>query len=143
MGEQIRITTSGKLRAVFDTVSVESSAAICAAAIGPDGGVYCNLLGVDCPRSDVESTFFLGYSMSGESYIFEGESYEARPGDFAFAREWYSIAEKLWMEGKWQTHPQRVGSGGLLGAIDGMQELREGKVSGEKLVYRVEDTKWP
>jgi hypothetical protein len=143
VGDQIRDATGGKLKAVFDTVAIESSAAICAAALGPEGGVYCNLLGVDCPRPDVQSIFFLGYSLSGESYIFEGERYEAQPEDFIFASNFYGIAEKLWAEGRWKPHPQRTGCDGLLGVVAGMQEMRSGKVSGEKLVYRVDDTKWP
>jgi hypothetical protein len=131
------------LRTVFDTVALETTASICAAAIGRDGGVYCNLLGVDCPRKDVESIFFLGYSLSGESYIFEGETYEAQPELFVYGTKFYAIAEKLWAEGKWKAHPSRIESGGLLGAVAGMQEMREGKVSGQKLVYRIAETEWP
>ena len=67
---------------VLDTVSTEARAAICVQAIGPDSGTYCNLLEIECPRADVQSVFFLGYSMSGESYIFEGEQMEAQPEDF-------------------------------------------------------------
>ena len=81
--------------------------------------------------------------MSGESYIFEGETYAAQPEDFSFAIKFIETADKLWADGKWVPHPQRVGSGGLLGAIDGMQMMKDGKVSGQKLVYRVDETKWP
>ena len=128
---------------VLDTVATEATAAICAKAIGPNGGMYCNLLGVDCPRLDVKSIFFLGYSMSGEQYIFEGEVYPAQPDDFTFGARWYKIAERLWIDGKWKPHPDRIEPGGFLGAVDGMQQMREGKVSGVKLVYQVDDTKWP
>lgn len=143
VGEKIRLDVEDRLCTVFDTVSTEATSAICAKAIGHNGGVYCNLLGVDCPRKDVESIFFLGYSLSGESYIFEGQKYEVQPDDFTFGTNFYQIAEKLWAKGKWKPHPQRIGSDGLLGVIQGMQEMREGKVSGEKLVYRVDQTKWP
>lgn len=37
-------------------------------------------------------------------------------------------------------HPPRVGKGGLEGVFDGLEQLKTGKVSGVKLVYRVEDT---
>lgn len=57
--------------------------------------------------------------------------------------EFLSIAEKLWEEGKWKPHPTRVGSGGLIGVLGGMKEMKEGKVSGEKLVYLVDETKLP
>lgn len=143
VGQKIREATNSTITKVFDTVALESSAKICAEAFGPHGGVYCNLLGVDCPRNDVKSEFFLGYDMSGELYKFEGEIYPARPEAFDFGRTWYPAAEKLWAEGKWKPHPQRVGAGGLLGAIDGMQEMRQGLVSGQKLVYLVDDTAWP
>lgn len=142
MGKNIFEETGGSIKKVFDTVSEADSAAICAAAFGSHGGTYCNLLGIDCPRSDVESVFFLGYDMSGEAYKFEGESYPARPEALAFGRKWYKIAEQLWASGKWQTHRQKVGGMGLLGVLDGMQIMRKGLVSGEKLVYRVDETEW-
>jgi hypothetical protein len=81
--------------------------------------------------------------MSGEAYIFEGEHMEAQPEDLEFGSEFYVIAEELWAEGKWTPHPQRVEEGGLLGINNGLQQMREYKVSGEKLVYRIDDTLWP
>lgn len=47
------------------------------------------------------------------------------------------MAEKLFAQGKLKPHPQMVGDGGLKGVFDGLQKMREGKVSGQKLVYRV------
>lgn len=143
MGARIRDATEGKLNLVFDTVTLESTAKICADAIGAEGGVYCNLLGVDCPRQDVRSEFFLVYSQSGEQFIFEGEHYEAQPEHFVFASGFAEVAERLWHKGKIRLHPQRVERGGLFGVADGLQQMREGKVSGEKLVYLIEETKWP
>lgn len=142
VGKAIREATSSSITKIFDTVNVESSVPICAEAFGPSGGTYCNLLGLDCPRDDVESIFFLGYDMSGESYKFEGNTFPARPEALEFARKWNSAVEKLWSNGKWKPHPQRLGPRGLMGALDGMQEMREGLISAEKLVYRVDDTIW-
>lgn len=110
--------------------------------MGADGGVYCNLLGVECPRPDIKSNFFLGYSMSGEEYIFERGTYPASPGDFEFGVKFASVAEELWAQGKWKPHPQRLEKAGLSGIPHGLQQMREGKYSGEKLVYRVEETTW-
>ena len=139
VGQRIREETKGVILDVLDCVGIESSAAICAEAIGT-GGTYCTLLPIDCPWADVKSIFFLGYSMSGESYICEGDHYEARPEDLEFALSYVSIAEKLWTDGDLKPHPQRIGSGGLQGAIAGMHEMREGRYSGEKLVYRIDET---
>jgi hypothetical protein len=37
-------------------------------------------------------------------------------------------------------HPPKVGKDGLKGVLDGMEQLRQGKVTGVKLVYRVDET---
>lgn len=89
------------------------------------------------------STFFLGYDVSGEEYIFEGEKFPANPDAHTYALEFLPIAEKLWAEGRLKPHPQRVEADGLNGALQGLQIMRDGKYSGEKLVYRVEETTWP
>ena len=68
---------------------------------------------------------------------------EAQPEDLVFGSKWYRVAESLWAQEKWAPHPQRIEKGGLLGINDGLQQMRESKVSGEKLVYRVDDTAWP
>ncbi|KAK3653409.1 hypothetical protein LTR56_004613 [Elasticomyces elasticus] len=144
VGKQIRQDTDGKITKVFDTVGMDTSAAICADAIGASGGMHCTLLPVETSREEVESIFFLGYDITGESYKFEGESYPAKPELFEWTKKFTTLAEKLWAEGKWQPHPQSVKEGGLLGAVEGMNLMREGKgPSGEKWVYRVDDTKWP
>ena len=132
---------------MLDCVATPETAAICASAFSTrtDNGekLYCNLLGAEIDRADVKSLFFLGYSMSGEAYIFEDEHYPAAPSDLEFAREWVGVAEKLWAEGKWKAHPQQIEKGGLGGLEAGMKEMKEGRVRGVKLVYRVDETDWP
>ncbi|KAI0432522.1 putative zinc-binding oxidoreductase ToxD [Xylaria sp. FL1042] len=148
VGQQIHEASHGSITKVFDTVNLPSTASICAAAISRSNShhredrVYCNLLGEGCPRDDVSSVFFLGYSLSGESYIFETQEHPAQPKDFEFGKRWFPMAEKLWGEGKLKTHPEKVGAGGLLGCLEGMEEMRRGQVSGVKLVYRVDETSW-
>jgi hypothetical protein len=143
VGQQIRQATNDHLSMVFDTVSNEATASIRADAFRPEGGVYYNLLGVECPRSNIESVFFLGYCVSGEDYTFEGETYLATPEDFVHGAKFASFAEKLWAEWKWKPHPQKLEKAGLSGVSDGLQQKREERYSGEKLVYRIEETRWP
>ena len=64
----------------------------------------------------------------------------AREEDARFMDMFVPVAEGLLKEGKIKTHPASVRPGGLAGVLEGLQEMREGKVSGEKLVYRVADT---
>lgn len=143
MGKHINEETHNKLSLVYDTVNIPATAAVCAEAFGDQGGEYVNLLGNVCSRPDVTSTFFLGYDVSGEDYIFQHEKFEAKPDSLAWAVKYLPIVETLWKEGKWKAHPQRIGIGGLQGVLEGLQILRDGKYSGEKLVYRVDETEWP
>lgn len=123
---------------------MESSAKIGAQAVGPNGGLYVNLLPEESPRTDVKSVFYLGYETSGEFYIFEGDEYEAKPETYEFTRKFYKdVVQRVWDEGKIKAHPQRVESGGLVGVLSGMRAMKQKKVSGEKLVYLVDETEWP
>ncbi len=64
----------------------------------------------------------------------------AKEEDARFMEMFVPIAEGLLAEGKIKVHPPSVRPGGLRGVLEGLQDLREGEVSGEKLVYRVVDT---
>lgn len=65
--------------------------------------------------------------------------------DFEFAKRWAGVCERLLGEGRVKAHPVRVeregerekGKGGLEGVLEGLERLRRGEVSGEKLVYLV------
>jgi hypothetical protein len=81
----------------------------------------------------------LGYTIFGEAFKFgRGTEYPAIPSDFEFGRNWVPIAEKLLLDGKWKPHRADVRSGGLDGILDGLEDLKNGKVSGHKVVYRVD-----
>lgn len=64
----------------------------------------------------------------------------ARAKDFEFAKMWWGLCEGLLRDGKVVPHRARLEGRGLSGVLDGLQLLREGKISGEKLVYRVNET---
>lgn len=61
----------------------------------------------------------------------------AKPEDFEFGKGWWEEARELLANGKVKVHKPEVNQGGkgLEGALGGMQHMREGKVSGVKLVY--------
>jgi hypothetical protein len=62
----------------------------------------------------------------------------AKPQDFEFAKTFWELATKLLASQQLTVHPVKTGKGGLEGVLDGMYQLKEGKVSGVKLVYRVD-----
>lgn len=80
------------------------------------------------------------YTIFNEAFEKAGKTTPAVPEDFEFAKKIFSIAEKLLAEGKLKTHPEKVGSNGLEGVLQGFQDMKADKVSGQKLVYRVADT---
>ncbi|KAK1090037.1 hypothetical protein LTR48_009090, partial [Friedmanniomyces endolithicus] len=69
-----------------------------------------------------------------------GKEFPAKREDFEFAEKFFGITEELLREGKLKTHPELVGSDGLAGALKGMEDMKDEKVSAKKLVYRVKDT---
>jgi hypothetical protein len=123
-------------------VSEEESAKICADALSSDstGCVYGAILDVQSPRSDVKSVFTFMYTIFGETFDKAGMHFPASREDFEFAKMFATITENLLAEGKLKNHPEKVGSNGLKGVIEGLKELESGNVSGKKLVYRVGET---
>ncbi|OJD28899.1 zinc-binding oxidoreductase [Diplodia corticola] len=126
---------------VFDCVSQPASAAICADAFGAAGGKYSALLYLDgeFPREDVEVETTMAYTAMGEEFRKGTKTTPARPQDLEFATRFWKVAGELLEQGKVKPHPPQVREGGLGGILDGLEDMRQGKVSGVKLVYKVQD----
>ncbi|CAF9934604.1 MAG: hypothetical protein HETSPECPRED_009283 [Heterodermia speciosa] len=144
-GEEIRAYTSDKLVYALDCISEASSPRICADALSTDGALtkrYSSLLGIDdFPRDDVDKKATIAYSAIGEDLSFPGRGlFPAKEEDLHFMTKFIGIAQELLAEGKIKPHPVSLRPGGLKGVLDGLQDMREGKVSGEKLVYRIDET---
>ena len=149
-GHKIREHTTDTLLYAFDCISQGPSAKICADALSSTSSAtkrYSSLLGItNFPRKDVESTATIAYSAVGEEMSFAGHGsvipaqIPAKAEDARFMEVFVKIAEGLLADGKIKVHPTSVRGGGLSGVLDGWQAMREGRVSGEKLVYRVADT---
>ncbi|OGM47369.1 protein TOXD [Aspergillus bombycis] len=136
----IREQTNDNLTLAFDTVSVESSATYCDHALSTKGGDYSSLLPIKTARDNIRDRSTMAYTAFGRSFQFGPREIPAQPGDRAFMEQFTGIFQDLLTSGKIKTHPPRVGNAGLNGILDGLQLLRDGKVSGEKLVYNVIDT---
>jgi hypothetical protein len=79
------------------------------------------------------------YTCMGEAYTKFGQHNEAMPEVYESCSQFWEVAGKLFAEGKLVPHPQKVNQGGedLEGVLKGMQFIKDGKVSGFKLVYRI------
>ncbi|KAJ5348708.1 hypothetical protein MYU51_006865 [Penicillium brevicompactum] len=138
VGDQIREDTDDALEFALDTISTPQSAAICSAAISSAGGSYNALLDVKSARDDVDSHVSMAYDLLGEPYRMGAQEITPDSGNFEFGVKWWALAEKLLQERRILPHPFQVKTGGLAGALAGLQLLREGKVRASKLVYLVD-----
>ncbi|KAJ4299060.1 Trans-enoyl reductase actts2 [Kalmusia sp. IMI 367209] len=135
-GAKIREATKDNLKLAFDTISEKGSTAVCCAAISSNGGLYTSLLPVrDFPRDDVRNAATLAYTALGEKV---SERFPINHHDFDFGVKFWRLSEELINSGKIKTHPTEVRSGGLDAIPQGIADLKDGKVSGVKLVFKVE-----
>lgn len=148
--DDIRQFTHDNLYNVFDCHSEESSVQICAAALAsptsPSGRKP--RLGTIAPlrsdRQDVEHLSTFGHAAFGEKFTILGHTVPADPTHYEFATKFFALAAGLLDQGKLKSHPIEVRSQGLAGVISGLEDLRNGRVSGKKLVYRIADSeKYP
>jgi hypothetical protein len=140
---KIRDFTNNTLHYAFDTISETATAQFCCDALSTDtaGNHYTALLPVpNFPREDVSSKHTMAYTAMGEAYKKRGKLTPAKVADYKFATEFWSLSERLIREGRVKPHLVEVGDKGFAGVLEGLQRMREGRVSGTKLVYRVADT---
>ena len=141
-GQDINKYTDNKLKYAWDTISLEPTAKICAEALSTDGqgARYGSILAVKFPRDDVTSTATFMYTIFNEAFTKGGKEFPAVPEDFESAKRMCGIAEKLLQDGKLKPHSEKVGKDGLKGVLAGLMDLKNEKVSGQKLVYRPAET---
>ncbi|KAI1808887.1 putative zinc-binding oxidoreductase ToxD [Daldinia bambusicola] len=137
-GEDIRAYTNDGLEYVFDCIAEGSSPEIAAKAISSKGGKYTGLLVLETfPREDVEKKHTLAYTMTGEAFTKLGHEFPANPADLEFGVKFWKLAEQLLAQGKVKPHPADVREGGLDRILEGLDDLRQGRVSGKKIVYKI------
>lgn len=137
---KIHELTKNNLKLVFDTISLEDSARFSDNALSTEGGEYSALLPIKLKRENVNDRSTLAYTVIGEPFDFGSNSIPALPQDKEFAESFIPVAEKLLAEKKIKVHPTKVLPEGLNGVPSGLQQMKDGKVSGEKLVYNIADT---
>ncbi len=140
--EQIKRYSNDELDQVLDCVSVEDSAKIAVASLKPSGGIYATLQPI--PDALVQSInknainkLTVAYTAIGEAFANGPAKFDPKPEDFRFSRFFFEYARFLLEVGDLKAHFHSVNEGGkgLEGALKGLQAMREGKISGRKLVY--------
>lgn len=133
----IRSLTNDSLQIAFDTISTVDSATLCNDALSTSGGRYSNLQWFDYPRRDnVKYDYTLAYTIFGEEFLFRGgKFFPAKKEDFEFGVKFWELSRKLLAEGKLKLPPLDVRKGGLEAIHEGLDDLKENRVSGKKIVY--------
>lgn len=80
------------------------------------------------------------YTAWGEHFTVGDLEYPADEQDFHWATRFMSLTETLLEKGVLRPHKERVGQDGLFGVLQGLDDLRNGRVHGEKLVFRTSET---
>ncbi|EAW10034.1 zinc-binding alcohol dehydrogenase family protein [Aspergillus clavatus NRRL 1] len=137
--QMIREHTNSTLRIVCDTVATQDSTCICEEVISDEGGLYHSLLPAQMRRTDVKMTFMNCCTAIGEEFEYGPECMKipSMPSEFEFAKRWTGIVSILWSQGKLKTPVVEKRDGGLRNVLDGLKDLKNGSVSGRKLVYPV------
>jgi NADPH:quinone reductase-like Zn-dependent oxidoreductase len=131
--EKIKAYTENKLKYAWDTIATTDTAKLCADVL-VSGGSYGAILKISSPRSDINSTRSLGYTAMGEPVEKPTVSIPAQPEHFEFMKRWVLEVERLLKDDKLKVHKVRLDKY-LENIFEGMELMRQGKVSGEKLVY--------
>jgi len=123
--EKIRAATGNALDIAVDTISEGQTPQQVTGAIGEKGGKVSIILPYTSPRPDVQAVF---------SYVPELVNRESNG-------KWYvELHKKIFATGKIKPNPVFIQPNGIAGVKDGLQYMQEGKVSAEKITYRVSDT---
>jgi hypothetical protein len=145
--KKIREYTHNTLTLCWDTIGLPATAELCANALSSNGEggsgklKYGSITNSTCPREEVVSTRTLAYTATGEAFEF-GPPIGMVPAieeDFEFGKKWVGEWEKAFVEKTVKASEPLIGEGGLKGAIQGMKDVKNGKNSGVRLAFRVEE----
>lgn len=127
-GVKAAIPSGQQLKYCFDAVSEKGSYVNAAKVLASDGKITLVLPGRDYP--EIPSTIEKSMTMVGDVH--------GPQTDFGFA--WFRLFSKGLQEGWFKAHPHTVIPSGLHGVEEGLKNLKDGKASATKYVFRIGET---
>lgn len=130
------------LSKALDGIAEKGTTALIAASLGAKGGKIVTLLPVQPEnqggRADVEVISTLAYTTLGKQFTFPGwATFPAAPEDKAAIEQWLSKEiTPLVKSGKLRSNPLWRQTGGLAGVNAGMDLLKSGAVSAQKITLK-------
>ncbi|KAG8699923.1 hypothetical protein FRC08_005031 [Ceratobasidium sp. 394] len=146
--EQIQKATGNTIKFAFDTISGAESQVVCVKSLAPapEGTTPGKVVVVLGPkeeakalRTDVIIQHTLIYTALGRSFGYGPTSqFPASAADRDHMVSWIPKITELVNSGTVKPNPVKLWPGGLEAVNEGLQYMREGKVSAVKIVYNVE-----
>lgn len=141
--QDIRAATKNTLRYALDPFAEAKTVRLCQEAIGRTGGRYCALEQYQehlCTRKTVKNDLVMGGAISGNGVqLPEPYGIPPRPEIGTWARSWYKTIQHLIDDNKLKPSPVKLVPGHFEGILKGLKMLKEGIVSGQKLVVLLEE----
>lgn len=126
--------------AAFDGISENGTVELCASIVNPGGKVIVLLPAAASEINGVAIQLILAYTLFGREFQFRppnGPVFPASADDRASLAKFYSLLPAAAAVGDLPPAPIKEIAGGLDNIGEGLSLLREGKVSGTKLVYKI------
>ncbi|THV06350.1 dehydrogenase [Dendrothele bispora CBS 962.96] len=136
VAKKIRTLTNEKLKHAVDCISEGSTPQLISDSLSPEGGTISAILKYDTVRPEVKVVFSLAYYLFGKPF----GNFTPTTEMTEFATKSSKLISKLLAEGKIVPAPLKIYPKGLADVPEGLEFMKSGKVSGEKIVYRVADT---
>ncbi|KAJ5116773.1 zinc-binding dehydrogenase family oxidoreductase [Penicillium angulare] len=138
----IKAHTKNNLLYALDCISTSQSMDLCYAALGRAGGRYTALEpfseGIAATRKVVKPDWILGPVMLGRPIDWPApHNRPAMPDMAEFGVKWRKTLQELYDKNVLRAHPLVIRSGSIEGIFAGMKDLKDGKLSGKKLIYPV------
>ncbi|RDX46878.1 GroES-like protein [Lentinus brumalis] len=137
---KIKEATGDSVKYGADMIADDETKKITVQAIGPSGGKVVGLSpmqSAEVDRKDVTFSSTFLFSVYGYPVSLGPMQLPAAPQDRAHMVAFLKKLPQLVRDGAVKPLPTKLWEGGLEAVKDGLQYMREGKVSAEKIVYRV------
>jgi len=137
--QKIKEYTGGALKYAVDCMSEEKTAQQIADAMSDAGGVVSVILPRQSTRKDIQTHESLVYTLLGKA-IQVPRSIDAKPEHYEFGVKASALLNELLAKKKLLPSRTKIFPHGLASIKEGFQYMMDGKVSAEKLTYRIADT---
>ncbi|KAJ7746397.1 zinc-binding oxidoreductase ToxD [Mycena metata] len=137
----IRALTNNTLAHAVDCISDATTTRQVVDSLGAVGGAISQVLNEPVVNTTgpglVRAQFSLVYTLLGKAFEHPMRPYAADPAHYAFGKATAVMLTDLLRQGKLKTTPVKLVPNGLEDVAIWLEYMKQGKVSGEKITYRV------